>query len=218
MPNFIIVPPAILKSIASGAENIPTIYYHQFVPVQKLSWLRLITIANLAKGLSGTVLDFGGGGGVFLPTLAKLFKKVICIDLCIDEAKKIKDIYMLKNVEIIKCDALKINFPNNYFDVVIAADVLEHFQNVRQPIVMIHNWLKLGGHLFVSGPSENSLYQFGRKIFKMQKPKDHYHSIKEIEQELFHYFHIQKKIFLPWKINLPIIEPFSIFTIIEAVK
>jgi len=218
MNSFITIPTPILKNIASGHKNIPTMYYHSFKPIQKLFWARLAAITQMLKGLSGNVLDFGGGGGIYLPTLAQVFQKVICLDLVVDEAQSIKEMYSLKNVDIIQSDALKIKLPDNYFDVIIAADVLEHFQELTPPIRTIYEWLRLGGRLFISGPSENWLYRFGRKFFGIHKPPDHYHSVIEIEHELSKYFRIRRKMFLPWYSDISVVESFAVFTIIEAEK
>lgn len=218
MTNLITIPAPTLKQIASGASNIPTMYYHPFRPIQRLFWLRLATITQMLREFSGIVLDFGGGGGVFLPTLSLIFKKVICLDLFIEEAQRIIDIYALPNVEIIQANALKINFHDNYFDIIIAADVLEHFSELWPPIYVLYQWLKPGGHLFISGPSENYLYRLGRKVFGIQKPVDHYHSVKKIEQEVRKVFRINKKIFLPWYTSMSLFETFAVFTVIDAEK
>ena len=60
MDRLISIPAQTLKKIASGSKNIPKMYYHQFIPIQKLFWLRLATIANMMKGYSGIAIDFGG--------------------------------------------------------------------------------------------------------------------------------------------------------------
>ena len=143
---------------------------------------------------------------------------MICLDLVIDEAQKVVNMYRLPNVEIVQGDALKTNFPNNYFDVIVAADVLEHFHELQPPVNVIYQWLKPGGSFFISGPSENWLYRFGRQVFRIKKPEDHYHSVKEIQDIVTNYFKIYKKIFLPWNSNFSLLEQFAVFTIIEAKK
>lgn len=218
MSRLINISAPVLKNIASGSKNIPTMYYHPFAPIQKLFWLRLAMMTNMMKERSGVALDFGGGGGVFLPTLSVIFKKVICLDLCVKEAEMVVEMYGLSNVEIVQGDALKIEFDKNCFDVVVAADVLEHFIELQPPIERIHRWLKLNGSLFISGPSENWLYRFGRTFFHIKKPEDHYHSVKDIENLVNGYFMVYKKKFLPWFSSFSPIENFAVFTIIEARK
>jgi len=67
---------------------------------------------------------------------------------------------------------------------VIAADVLEHFQDLSFPVSVIKRWLKNDGRLYTSLPTENWIYTSLRKVFGVQKPEDHYHTGYEVERYL----------------------------------
>ena len=89
--------------------------------------------------------------------------------------------YGLGNVEILEADVASLNFDGRPFDAAVAADVLEHFQDLAPPLRLLREWLKPGGVLFTSSPTENWIYVFLRKVFKVEKPWDHYHTGYEVE-------------------------------------
>jgi len=73
----------------------------------------------------------------FLPTLSKLFSNVVSIDLEITEAQKICLAFNLENVDLVSADILSNELSDAPFDAIIAADVLEHFKNVKPAVKYI---------------------------------------------------------------------------------
>jgi SAM-dependent methyltransferase len=76
-----------------------------------------------------------------------------------------KYIPLAKNIEV--KDALKTSITDlsaNSFDLIIALDVLEHVQDLPKTLNELLALLKPNGQLIVSGPTENILYQLGRRI------------------------------------------------------
>lgn len=69
-------------------------------------------------------------------------------------------------------------------DVVIAADVLEHFRDLGPIVAAVHRWLRPGGILLTSLPTENLWYRLLRLIFRVTKPVDHYHTAAQVEDQL----------------------------------
>lgn len=207
-----------LKKIHSGSEKIPVLYFHHNPIARHVFYQRLEKILELAtenyRSYDKKVCDFGGGGGVFLPTLSENFNKVFIMDLETTEAEKLVKKYHLKNVFISKGNALYNNFPENYFDIIIAADVLEHFKKPGKAIKEIYRLLNHDGVLIVSVPTENFLYRIGRLIIGLKKPKDHYHNAKEIENLLIKgFFTVTKKRFLPFYFSF-----LSLFNILKLKK
>lgn len=187
MPGFIQIPREFLAEIATGSERIPSLYYHKNWFIREFFWLRLrFVYRRLLKYADkrGKCLDFGGGSGVFLPTLAGLFAKVVCIDLEIEEAEKVVKNYDLRNVVLVQKDIREAEFQEQEFDAIVAADVLEHFRDLRPAVSALHLWLKTDGYLFTSLPTENNVYRLLRKVFKIVKPEDHYHAGTEVETYL----------------------------------
>ncbi|HEY9810331.1 MAG TPA: class I SAM-dependent methyltransferase [Halomicronema sp.] len=195
-----------LRQIATDSDRVPTLYYSNYWPVREVFWMRLKMIHHHLKSLSvakNNCLDFGGGGGVFLPTLNQLFKQVFFLDLEDTEAKKVVEKYQLQNIKIIKQDIAIADIPNEFFDAIIAADVLEHFQDLSVPVTALKRWLKPDGILLTSLPTENWVYVLLRKIFGITKPEDHYHTGYQVETYLkANGFKQISQTFVPLYINL----------------
>jgi len=208
------IPKEFLQANYSNSEHVPSLYWHPNPFLRWVFYSRLERIAKLVPEPTQNqiVCDFGGGGGAFLLTLSRNFQKVILLDYETVEAEAVIKHYNLNNVEIIKGDALSNGLPEHSLDVVIAADVLEHFQDVREPVKEIRRLLKPQGLFFMSGPTENFWYRLGRLIFGIQKPADHYHTAKEIEEVLLEESYIiKRKLYLPINISL-----LGIFAILQA--
>lgn len=203
---FVEIPREFLARIATDSDRIPTLYYSKYWAVRRFFWMRLRLIYSLMRqvpSISACCLDFGGGGGVFLPTLSDRFRKVVCIDLENDEAKKVVEKYQLANVELVRDDIATASLADAPFEAIVAADVLEHFQDLAFPINALRKWLAPSGILYTSLPSENYIYVFLRKVFGITKPWDHYHSAEEVEAFLTHNgFKKIHQAFVPFHVKL----------------
>lgn len=164
-----------------------TLYFSRNAVVRQIFWKRLKTLYRLmehADHPKDHILDFGGGNGVFLPSLAQLFKHVTCIDLDTQRAAKIAAVFDLKNVKLQSANLNNDSLLEKPVDAIVAADVLEHFKDLSGPVRSVTRFLKDDGFLYTSLPTENRLYVLLRKIFNLKKPEDHYHSGYEVEKFL----------------------------------
>jgi len=185
--KFVEIPGEFLAQIADDSDRIPRLYYADNWVLRRTFWQRLHVLHRLMKRLlaeGGSGLDLGGGSGVMLPTLSAQFRRVTLVDLEATQAVLVKKHYDLANVEIVQGDISALDFSQSRFDAAIAADVLEHFQDLRVPVDVLKRWLAPHGLLFTSLPTENWVYQILRKVFGIQKPLDHYHTGYEVEDFL----------------------------------
>lgn len=187
MSKFIEIPREFMAEIAIDSERTPNLYYSGNLLMRRIFWQRLYLLNHLicrhAKKME-SCLDFGGGGGVMLPTLAQRFDQVTLLDLDVAEAQRVVQYYHLNNVKILQQDVATSEFPAPGFNIIIAADVLEHFRELSTPITALHRWLSPDGLLFTSLPTENWIYVMLRKLFGVTKPIDHYHTGYEVETYL----------------------------------
>lgn len=177
--------PEFLKSIHNGHEHTPDVYFHGNSAVRWLFWERFNQITNLIESNNikrGVCLDFGGGSGIFLPTLSKLFDKVILVDLEPSQARIIKEKYNLDNCEILEQNIFDSSFED--IDCIIAADVIEHFNDTSEIITKLKTFMNSETYFFTSLPTENWIYNFMRFIFREEKPVDHYFAAHEIENTI----------------------------------
>lgn len=199
-----------MKKLGGKRELSP--YIHKNPLVRWLFWKRLKVMLKLAKD-SERVLDFGAGFGVFMPSLSKNFKEVHSLDLNTKPLEYVKKKYNLSNVEIKKGKESELPYENDFFDIIFAADVLEHFKNLEQIQKEFKRVLKKEGCIIVSGPTENFLYKLARLIlfWHLKKPRDHYVTVKEV-------FDVSEKIFKIEKIKVIPLSFIPAFKIYKGVK
>jgi trans-aconitate methyltransferase len=181
------IDPAVLAEAAAvptDAYRIPTMYFYPNPIVRWFAWARLARVCRLIAPVARPdmrVLDFCGGGGVFLPTLARYFRHVELIDLYADAAARLAARLGISNVTITRADAMAHRYPHAY-DLVLALDVLEHFRDLGRVVELLAGPLVAdGGHLVVSVPAETGFYDFMRtRVLGIERPWDHYHRGAEI--------------------------------------
>ncbi|MBX3037037.1 MAG: class I SAM-dependent methyltransferase [Anaerolineales bacterium] len=163
-------------------------YSHKNPLINWLFWQRLRKVMeHVENSQYENILDFGCGSGVMLPFLSSISKQVIAMDVDLLPIQSVqKYIPLANNVEV--KDATKINIsdlPNNSFNLIIALDVLEHVQDLPKTLTELFSLLKPNGQLIVSGPTENILYQIGRKIAGPEySGAYHERGIAEIKDEI----------------------------------
>jgi cyclopropane fatty-acyl-phospholipid synthase-like methyltransferase len=148
-------------------------YTHNNPLIRWLMWRRYEIIEQLADmSRDSTVLEFGCGMGLFLPTLAAECRKVYAVDLFPQFAKT-----------LVKDNALPVQFchdiidiPDHILDHIVAADVLEHVDNLAWWIQIFHGKLKPSGAVLVSGPTENTAYRIGRFLAGFSGKADYHHT------------------------------------------
>lgn len=119
------------------------------------------------------LLDIGCGTGIYFDALAKYTKEIEAIDLSrdmIEIACKYCKENMLTNIAPKVGSARALDYSNEYFDVVIALDVIHHVLDFEQMLNEIYRVLKLGGYFFVFEPNVcNPLMFFAHIIPKEER-------------------------------------------------
>jgi 2-polyprenyl-3-methyl-5-hydroxy-6-metoxy-1,4-benzoquinol methylase len=138
-------------------------------------------------------LDFGYGSGVMSYCFAKSGIDVVGVDVDtkpLEEAKK--HILFPQNIAFVSPKQLEDSAYNESFDCIVALDVLEHIEDLTEFIVLANRVLKKNGCVVVSGPTENILYQIGRKIAGRQFTGTyHVSNIARIRERLAHNLKIE---------------------------
>ena len=197
-----------------GNDDTPRVYTHWNPLVGELFWRSHDRMLALSRaGRRRRALDFGGGNGVLLPTLSKLFDEVVCVDLNAAIAQEVVRIHNLLNVEVVSGDIFTLNLPDGHFDVVTAASVLEHILDLPKLAVELRRLLCDGGELLVAAPSENLFYEIGRKLVGYTKPWDHHHDGDYIIDRVSAELALSRKEF--WPINW---RPLAVFYMMSFVK
>lgn len=182
-------------------------YSHPNPLVNWLFWQRLRTAMDHIekKAPYEKTLDFGCGSGVMLPFLAQHSQQVIAMDLDLLPLERVtRYIPLAKNVRVVDGNQVTISeVTPGSFDVINALDVLEHVNDLPGTLSQLMNLLKPGGQLVVSGPTENILYQIGRRLAGPEYSGEyHERSIQDIKREVSKCMRVQPIASLYWPLQL----------------
>lgn len=100
------------------------------------------------------ILNLGAGTGDDLPIISR-FGEIYVIDIDSDALELIPCEFAFEKKV---CDACHISYPNDFFDLVLAFDVLEHIEDDRLAIDEIYRVLKPDGFFIFTVPAFNFLY------------------------------------------------------------
>jgi len=110
------------------------------------------------------ILDIGCGDGKVAEQLKKLglSQGIYGVDMDEKLLNKAKE----KGIEVYRVDLEneKLPFPDNFFDVVLCIDVIEHIVNIYHLLSEIKRVLKSNGFLIVSTPNVRFIYHIIRLI------------------------------------------------------
>lgn len=100
------------------------------------------------------ILEVGSGTGANLPVLNGLgVRQVVACDYSVDALR-----YGRGVTPAVRVDACRLPFVSGSFDVVLAADVIEHIDDDRTALEEIARVLKPGGHLVLTVPAFPALW------------------------------------------------------------
>jgi SAM-dependent methyltransferase len=119
---------------------------------------RLLTriLGRLQPQPEWRVLEVGSGTGANLPVLAALgVRQVVACDLSVDALRHGRD---RQGVTLARVDARRLPFASASFDLVLAADVIEHLDDDRSAVEEFARVLRPGGHLVLTVPAFPALW------------------------------------------------------------
>jgi 2-polyprenyl-3-methyl-5-hydroxy-6-metoxy-1,4-benzoquinol methylase len=146
--------------------------------IRNLFWRRYDLVYSLAElSPDMVVCEFGCGIGAFLPTLARETKHVYAVDLFPQYARAMAQEFGLS---VIFSEDLS-SVPDDSLDLLFAVEVMEHLHDPAAYLELFKQKLKSGGKLIMSGPTESTLYKFGRFLVGYNKYHDyHEHNVYEL--------------------------------------
>jgi SAM-dependent methyltransferase len=119
----------------------------------------------------GKLLDFACGAGYFFEQAQNAGWEAHGSELG-EWAKAACDARNVSNIHIGSLDEL--NFPEEYFDVIYAAQVFEHLREPRNELQKLSKILRSGGLLYADVPNYHTLPMiFGRDKFTWNEPPQH---------------------------------------------
>lgn len=137
---------------------------------------------------SGKVLDLGCGQGrhtIFFSQKGFDAYGIDYIERAIAEAKQQAKEKNLDNANFIVMDVLNLDFPKNFFDIVLDWSILDHIKpkNWERYLTNVLDVLKIGGFLILTEFSANDqrIKDKTKNFFDDETHYDHYFTEKEIK-------------------------------------
>ena len=204
--TFVRVPEDLLRRVVAHLprevvnETAVPSYTHANPLIRWLFRKRLDTALALARiQRTDRVLDFGTGSGILLASLARLAGHVAATDLDVTPARQLVAALGLP-VEIVgpaEYPAWSADHAGQ-LDVIMALDVFEHFTAGELATVSarLRALMATGGRLVVSGPTESTAYQIGRRIAGFRNTY-HYRSVFDIDAQLREHWRPEATRFVP---------------------
>lgn len=187
-------------------------YSHANPLIKWLFWKRLHAVMDHVERRApwGRALDFGCGSGVMLPFLSKVCVEVVAADVDLLPLERMKT-HMPLASNIKEWDVsgpVLAQAAAASFDLIIALDVLEHVRDLPWTLGHLLRLLGKRGELVISGPTENVLYRFGRRLAGPEYSGEyHERGVAEIRSTLQQKVEVQQIATLYWPMPL-----FEIFT------
>ena len=190
-------------------------YLHHNPALRWMAWRRLEVVVSALQRLAprkapgSLAVAFGCGSGILFKDGLARFERVIGVDLVLGAAKKLVSELALKDVELCTPTEADTQIKPGSADVVIAAEVLEHVDDLPPTLTQFKNWLKPNGRLLVSLPTENALYRMGRRLAGFS---GHYHhsNAASIDEDMRRFGFRRES-----RVQIPAPGPLSIYWVME---
>ena len=91
------------------------------------------------------VLDAACGSGFGTRMMSDIAKKVYGIDISNESIEYAKEKYSNKNIIYEQMDVAKLKYPDNFFDVVVSFETIEHVPAPEEFLKEVYRVLKSGG-------------------------------------------------------------------------
>jgi len=145
-----------------------------------IKYVQLYRFKTLTKLLGDTVypriLEAGTGSGIFLPELARHCDRIYACDVHthFDSIDALLMHYNIKNYELKTQSIEKTDYPDNYFDVIVAVSVLEFVTDLQAAITEIKRILKNDGVFITICPMNSKFLDAILSLYSEKKPKEEF--------------------------------------------
>ncbi len=164
------------KKLTEIWQQVPVDYYERGITnniLQRLWHNKKITaFKNIVNNRNfGKILDVGCASGTLTNKISKVFPKseIIGVDVYKDAVRFGKKMY--PHINFIKADAHRLPFENNFFDLIICYETIEHVKNPDKVLRELKRVSKNDGMIVVAMDSGSLLFRFVWWIWEKTKGK-----------------------------------------------
>ncbi len=165
------------KSLLNKTGEVDYFDWNYSFPIKYVQLYRFKTIAKLlGKTKFPRLLEAGTGSGIFLPELAKHCDKLFACDIHphFGNIEKMLSHYQIGNYELKSQSIEKTDYPDNYFDAIVAVSVLEFVDDIQIALTEIKRILKKDGIFVTICPMQNKFLDAILALYSEKKPDEEF--------------------------------------------
>ena len=159
------------RSLLKKTADVDYFNWYYTFPIGMVMRYRLKKIIQLlGKGCYSNLLEVGMGSGILLPELSRHCENLYAIDIHgeIDYINTLLDRYSVKNYHISTQNIEHTKFPDNFFDAIVAASVLEFLDDLDAAIREIKRILKKDGLFITICPMESRFLDYLVSLYSLK--------------------------------------------------
>ena len=150
-------------------------------PIKYVQQYRFKKILELLGDIHyNSLLEIGTGSGIFLPELSKHCDEIYAFDIHtnFNHIDRLCQYYGIENYNLSTQNLEHTDYPDEYFDAIVAVSVLEFVDNLQQALLEIKRILKPGGVFITICPMENKLLDTVLSFYTTNKPTEEFGSAR----------------------------------------
>jgi ubiquinone/menaquinone biosynthesis C-methylase UbiE len=185
------------KNLLTKTGAVDYYYWNYKFPIKYIQLYRFKRIVQLL-GIKKypVLLEVGTGSGIFIPELAKHCNTIYACDIHtnFEHIPELCKKYNITDYHVSTQSIETTNYPDAYFDAVVAVSVLEFVPDVQKALTEIKRIMKPDGMFITICPMESKLLDFFLSLYTTKKPEDEFGKARlSVAKLLEKNFKIEKK-------------------------
>lgn len=165
------------KDLLSKTGSVDYFYWNYKFPIKYIQRYRFKRILKLlGKARYPVLMEAGTGSGIFLPELARHCDQLYATDIHthFDNIEHLLQHYKIHNYNLKTQSIENTDYPDNFFDAIVAVSVLEFVKDINAAISEIKRILKKDGVFITICPMESKILDAFLSIYTSKKPKEEF--------------------------------------------